>query len=111
MSGQASLLPASQTLRSSDALRAMKASGSSGGEHVFEPDVKPSAFSLPPSDFLKKHLLAPPCSPYDQCVHSGSFPHARAHIPISAASNLSLFLQSFCQHPEEPYPLTSTKMA
>mmetsp|Transcript_105242 Transcript_105242/g.297842 ORF Transcript_105242/g.297842 Transcript_105242/m.297842 type:complete len:255 (-) Transcript_105242:302-1066(-) len=111
MSGQVSLLPASHTVRRSAALRARAAGCRSGGVQLLGAAQKPSECSRPASDFLKKHFVAPSCSPKDQCVHSLVSAHTRAQMPLSAALNLSVFLQSFCQQPIEPCSLRSAKIA
>mmetsp|Transcript_83348 Transcript_83348/g.236210 ORF Transcript_83348/g.236210 Transcript_83348/m.236210 type:complete len:235 (+) Transcript_83348:22-726(+) len=104
MSGHVSLLPPSQAFSSSssDDMKAAWASGTAGGAHSLAAEDQVSASSLPPSDFLKKHLVAPSCSPKLQWVHSLIAEQARAQTPWSPALNLSVFLQSFCQQPAVP---------
>mmetsp|Transcript_42415 Transcript_42415/g.113984 ORF Transcript_42415/g.113984 Transcript_42415/m.113984 type:complete len:200 (+) Transcript_42415:328-927(+) len=111
MSGHVSLRPASQAASPgrSAVCRATRWSGSFFGAQPLAPEYQPSACSLPPSDFLRKHFFAPSCSPKVQCVHSALLSHARAQIPMSSAMNLSVSLQLFCQQPATPCSLASTK--
>mmetsp|Transcript_100111 Transcript_100111/g.311307 ORF Transcript_100111/g.311307 Transcript_100111/m.311307 type:complete len:207 (+) Transcript_100111:144-764(+) len=102
MSGQVSLLPPSHGARSWPAVYATKASGRPGGAQAFGAASQPSACSRPASDFRKKHFFSPSCSPNVQWVHSSSWAHLRAQMPLSRALNLSVLVQSFCQQPAEP---------